>query len=123
MDNDEYQYLDIDFSPLLVPNVKFAVRCESEEEARAFVKAMEDRYPAKCRYITSEDVRWNNDLDGQYGGRAYYPDINNVEDDHLCTGDIQFAKDHNYTIVKFSDLLIYHVQIEESDIPISTLFE
>lgn len=112
---------DIDFSPLLVPNIKFAVRCESKEEAHAFVCAMIDRYPHKCDFWTKNDDKWHNDLDGRYGGRAYYPDINDAESDHFCTGDVQFALDHGYTIVKFSEL-INQTQLEESDMPLDILF-
>lgn len=123
MDKQEYQYPDIDFSLLLVPNVKFSVRCESEEEARAFVRAMMDNFPQKCsRYWGDGDTRWENDLEGRYGGRAYYPDINNAEGENFSVGDIQFAIDHGYTIIYFSDL-IDHTQIEESDMPVNMLFE
>lgn len=123
MDKDEYQYPEIDFSPLLVPNVRFAVRCESEEEAKAFVHAMIDNFPHKCEYWDKSDIKWRNDLNGAYGGRAYYPDINNAECDNFSTGDIQFARDNGFTIVKFSDLLIDQTQIEESNMPIDMLFE
>lgn len=121
MDKSEYQYNEIDFSPLLVPDIKFAVRCENEDEARAFVCAMIDNFPLKCENWDKSDARWRNDLDGAYGGRAYYPDINDAEYDNFTCGDVQFARDNGFVIVNFSELIVGQEQIDESDMSIDEL--
>ncbi len=97
-------YPELDLTPILTPGIKFAVRCESKEEARHFIAAMTVQFPDKVGILSVEDTRWNNDLNGNRGGRAYFPDANNVEKDPLMAGDVQYAQQNGYTLVKFEEL-------------------
>lgn len=112
---------DIDFAPLLVPNIKFALRCETEDEAIQFLAAVESNFPSKDTYVTSTNPRWNEDNYGRDGGRAYFPDLNYAENDPIMTGAVEYAIEYGYTIVYFRDLIVQK-QIEESDMPIDILF-
>ena len=112
---------DIDFSPLLVPNIKFALRCETEDEAFQFFSAVETHFPDKDSYVSTTKLNWNNDIDGRHGGRVYYPDLNDVEHDPIMIGDMNYATENGYAIVYFKDLVI-RSQIEESDMPLDVLF-
>lgn len=112
---------DIDFTPLLVPNIKFALRCETEYEALQFFTAVQAHFPGKKSYVSTTDLKWNNDIDGRFGGRAYFPDLNDVEHDPIMTGDMNYATENGYAIVYFKDLVI-RSQIEESDMPLDVLF-
>lgn len=117
-----HEYVGIDLSPLLVPDMKFAVRCETAEEARQFIEAVQLEFPYKINSITPSRVRWNDDNEGMGGGRAYYPDLNDIERDPLMVGSVNFARSHNYKVINFVDLAI-KTDIEESDMPLRELFE
>lgn len=112
---------DIDFSPLLVPNIKFAVRCETEEEARQFFTAIAAKFPDKESQIRPTNLMWRNDNDGKDGGRAYFPDLNYAEHDPIMHGSLKFAIDYGYTVVYYRDLVIQKL-IEESDMSFDILF-
>ncbi len=117
----EYEHMELDFSQLLVPDIKFAVRCETEEEARQFVVTVIEQFPDKDSYFHSNDVRWDEDNYGLNGGRAYFPDLNNVENEPFMHGDVRYAEAYGYTIVYFKDLIV-KTQLEESDMPLDMLF-
>lgn len=117
----ECECLDIDLSPPLVPDIKFAVRCETHEEAIQFVRAVSEQFPDKKAYISPNNTKWNEDNYGNHGGRAYFPDLNNVENEPLLHGDVEFANNYGYTLIYFRDLLI-KTQIEESDMSLDMLF-
>ena len=112
---------DIDFSPLLVPNIKFAVRCETEEEVRQFFTAIAAKFPDKESQIRPTNLMWHNDNDGRGGGRVYFPDLNYAEHDPIMHGDLKFAIDYGYTVVYYRDLVIQKL-IEESDMSFDILF-
>lgn len=117
----KYEHMELDFSPLLAPGIKFAVRCETEEEARQFVVAVIEQFPDKDSYFHSNDVRWDDDNYGLDGGRAYFPDLNNVESEPFMHGDVRYAEEFGYTIIYFEDLIV-KTQLEESDMPLDMLF-
>lgn len=117
----ECECLDVDLSPLLVPDIKFAVRCETHEEAIQFVRAVSEQFPDKETYISPNNTKWNEDNYGSHGGRAYFPDLNNVENEPFMHGDVKFANNHGYTLIYFRDLLV-KTQIEESDMSLDMLF-
>lgn len=117
-----HEYVGIDLSPLLVPDMKFAVRCETAEEARRFIEAVQLEFPYKINSITPSRVRWDDDNEGHDGGRAYYPDLNGIECDPLMVGSVNYAVSHHYEVINFVDLVI-KTNIEESDMPLSELFE
>lgn len=117
----EYEHPEVDLSPLLVPGIKFAVRCETEEEAIQFATAVTEQFPGKKTYIRPSNVRWMDDNSGIDGGRAYFPDLNEVEHEPMMYGNVQWAIDNGYTIVYFGDMIIT-TQLEESDMPLDMLF-
>lgn len=112
---------DVDLSPLLVPDIKFAVRCETHEEAIQFVRAVSEQFPDKETYVSNNNTKWNEDNYGNHGGRAYFPDLNNVENEPFMSGDVEFANNYGYTLIYFRDLLV-KTQIEESDMSLDMLF-
>lgn len=115
---------EVDFSQLLVPGIKFAVRCETEDEAKQFVAAVNHFFPRKAKRVNPNNPRWDNDnFGGDEGGRAYFPNLNDAEgDDPLLIGGVSYAARYGYTLVSFQSLLQTR-QIEESDMPISVLFD
>lgn len=114
---------DVDLSQLLVPDIKFAVRCETEEEAEQFVAAVNHFFPCKAKRVNPNNPRWDDDNGGDDGGRAYFPNLNDAEgDDPLLIGSVSYAVQYEYTLVSFQSLLQTR-WIEESDMPISTLFD
>lgn len=117
----KYPYPEIDFSPLLVPDVKFAVRCETEEEARQFIAAVIDQFPEKKTKLHPSAPKWYDDNYGNHGGRAYFPDLNDAEGEDFMHGDVEFADNYGFTLVYFEDLLV-KTQIEESDMSLDMLF-
>lgn len=117
----EYEYMELDLSPLLTPNIKFAVRCETEEEAKQFIAAVIDQFPDKTTNLHPSRPRWDDDNYGNYGGRAYFPDLNNAEKCKFVGGDVKFANDYGYTLIYFRDLLV-QTQIDESDMSLDMLF-
>lgn len=117
----QYESQDIDLSPLLVPDIRFAVRCTTYEEARQFVTAVLAQFPGKDTWLSKDEIRWRNDNEGRHGGRAYFPDLNNVEGEPFVIGDVDFANDNGYTLIYFTEL-INQVQITESDMPLEFLF-
>ena len=114
--------VEVDFSPLLTPGVQFAIRCETEEEAQHLIDAMYNQYPEKMRYWDGRRTAWNSDNYGTDGGRAYFPDLNDEEDEDFMQGSVSFADAAGYTLVYFSDLVIQDSQIQESDMEIGELF-
>lgn len=122
MVNSETEYPEVDLTPLLTPGVKFAVRCESEEEALSFLDAMMSCYPEKCRNWRIGDVNWDDDNEGCCGGRAYFPDINDIEMTPFQYYDMDYALEEGYTIVYFSELIVDQESIQESDMPFESLF-
>ena len=118
----ECERLDVDLSSLLVPDIKFAVRCETHEEAIQFVRAVSEQFPDKETYVSPNNTKWNEDNYGNHGGRAYFPDLNNVENEPFMHGDVEFANNYGYTLIYFRDLLV-KTQIEESDMPLDMLFD
>lgn len=118
---EEHEYPEVDLSPLLAPDIKFAVRCETHEEAIQFIKAVKEHFPNKDTHIYPNDTKWNEDNYGNHGGRAYFPDLNNAENEPFMHGDVEFANNYGYTLIYFRDLLV-KTQIEESDIPLDMLF-
>ena len=117
----ECEYMELDLFPLLVPDMKFAVRCETEEEAIRFIAAVIEQNPNKEYYINPYNPRWDEDNYGFDGGRAYFPDLNDVENEPLMHGDVQYAKECGYTLIHFNDLLV-KTQLKESDMPLDMLF-
>lgn len=117
----ECECLDVDLSPLLVPDIKFAVRCETHEEAIQFVRAVSAHFPDKETYVFPNNTKWNEDNYGNHGGRVYFPDLNNVENEPFMHGDMEFANNYGYTLIYFRDLLV-ETQIEESDMSLDMLF-
>ena len=113
--------IEVDLSSLLTPGVLFAVRCETEDEARHLIGAMFEQYPGKMRYWPSRDTMWRDDNYGESGGRAYFPDLNDEEDENFMHGSVQYADAAGYTLVYFSDLVIQDSQIKESDMAIGDL--
>lgn len=117
----ECEHPDVDLSPLLVPDIKFAVRCETHEEAIQFARAVSEQFPDKKTYVSPNHTKWNEDNYGNHGGRAYFPDLNNVENEPFMHGDVEFANNYGYTLIYFRDLLV-KTQIEESDMSLDMLF-
>lgn len=117
----EYEHPEVDLSPLLVPGIKFAVRCETQKEAIQFITAVREQFPDKETYVLPNNTKWNEDNYGNHGGRAYFPDLNNEEGEPLMHGDVEFANSYGFTLVYFEDLLV-KTQIEESDMPLDVLF-
>ena len=118
---NEFESCELDLSPLLVPNIRFAVRCESEEEAKQFIKAVMDKFPEKETILSPWDTRWRNDNNGDYGGRAYFPDLNNVEQERFMHGDMDYARVNGYKLVYFRDLVVAQTSIDESDFPLDMI--
>lgn len=125
----EYEHLIVDFTPLLVPGVKFAVRCESEEEATEFVDAMIDQFPEKCEFWDKGEPMWWDDNYGEEGGRAYFPNVNDADIDgftgeieRFTQGSVRYAEDHDFVMVQFSSLIVEEDLIEDSDMSIEELF-
>ena len=110
---------EIDLSPLLSPNRRFAVRCETEEEAKLFIAAVIEQFPDKTTNLSVNNTRWRNDNNGEYGGTAYFPDLNNADSDSFVVGDVEYAKHHSYKLIKFTELL--STDIDESDADITSL--
>lgn len=117
----KYQYTELDLSPLLVPNVKFAVRCETENEAREFIAQVIEQFPSKKTSLHPDNPRFDDDNDGRHGGRAYFPDLNDAEGDCFMIGDVEYANNHGFILIYFRDLPI-QTQIDESDVPLDLLF-
>ena len=117
----EYEHPEVDLSPLLVPGIKFAVRCETQDEAIQFITAVREQFPDKEAYVSPNDTRWNEDNHGYYGGRAYFPDLNNAENEPFSHGDVDYANSCGYTLIYFIDVLA-QTQIEESAMPLDMLF-
>lgn len=115
-----YDYPAVDFTPLLEPEKLFAVRCESEEEVRNLIAAMKIQFPEKVKSWSLSRTHWENDLDGAAGGKAYFPDVNDVEHERFLHGDVRYAEEHGYIIVPFSKL-IDNRNIEESDMTLTDL--
>lgn len=126
MNGDKYieERVDqVDLSQLLVPDIKFAVRCETEEEAEQFVAAVSRCFPDKAKRINPYNTRWDYDNNGEDGGRAYYPNLNDADGfDPMLIGSVDFAVRYGYILISFGSLSQTH-QIEESDMPISVLFD
>ncbi len=117
-----YEYPTVDFTPLLEPEKLFAVRCESEDEARHLIAAMRVQFPDKMRHWPKDgSTFWGNDNGRADGGRAYFPDINDAEHDRFLHGDVRYAKENGFTIVQFSDLVVQDEPLEESDMALTDL--
>lgn len=121
MEDSIYDYPAVDFSPLLEPGKLFAVRCESEEEARNLIAGMKIQFPEKIRSWSLSNTYWDNDNDGMDEGRAYFPDVNDAEHDRFLHGDVRYAKENGFEIVPFSALIQPEIPIEESDMSIKEL--
>lgn len=115
-------YPDLDFSPVMTPGVRFAVQCESEDEARHFVSEMIRQFPAKCKNWSDGETRWGEYGDDE-GGMAYYPDVNNAENELLSFSGMDYPYVAGYTVVTFSELLSEQNEMQESDMPLGALFE
>lgn len=109
----------LDLSQLLTPGVKFAVRCESQDEARYFVASVLEQFPDKPTNLSVANPRWRDDNNGMHGGRAYFPDLNNVDSDMFVVGDVEFAKHYHYKLVYYHELLPR--DLEESDASLDIL--
>lgn len=121
MEKSIYDYPAVDFTPLLEPEKLFAVRCETEDEARHLIAAMMIQFPDKMKTWRSDETFWMNDNDGLGGGRAYYPDVNNAENEEFLHGDVDWAKENGFTVVQFSDLIVPDEPLEESDMALADL--
>lgn len=124
MVENKYEDVEVDLSPLLVPDVKFAVRCETKDEAVQFITAVISQFPEKDTFLSPEYHRWDDDNYCKVdGGRAYFPDLNYVEDEAFMHGDVQYAEVNGFTLVYFKNLLVETQIIAESDMPLTMLFE
>lgn len=109
----KYESLEVDLSQLCAPDIKFAVQCETEEEAAQFISAVIEQFPEKESHIHPRNTMWRY-------GVAYFPDLNNVENDPFMHGSLDFANNYGYTVVHFRDLIV-QAQLDESDMPLTML--
>lgn len=106
--------IELDVSPLLAPNKKFAVQVHTKEDAIAFLSFMMQNYPQKM-------VNWrlDNHHFGHYSTTCYAPWLN-VDDSRMKYCNVEFYVDHGYEVVQFEDLV--YREITESDEPLDFLF-
>lgn len=106
--------IDLDVSPLLVPNKRFAVQVHTEEDAIAFISFMMQNYPEKT-------VNWrlDNHHFGHYSTTCYAPWLNRADSSmKYCSAD--YYLDYGYDVVQFEELICY--EIDDSDKPLEFLF-
>lgn len=106
----------IDFSPLLVNGTMFAVYCETEEDALIFLRCFKKKYPERCR-------TWDGNVEGfdKYERYCFRPNLN-VSYGYLKYCSYEYYKEKGFVIIPFEDLIVSSTDIEESKLPIDTLF-
>ena len=66
---------------------------------------------------------WDVSFIEDEGGIAYFPDVNNAEGDNIAWCSVDYAVEHGYTVVNFSDLLYQDEPLNEDIQDISGLFD
>lgn len=95
-----------------------AVRVRTPEDAETLIANFRNQYPGKAKYFRMDDTGWDEyEEDTAY--TLYYPD----EDDHgtLSRTEYDWFEEQGYEIIEFSALLDT-AEIEESDMPLESLF-
>lgn len=105
---------EIDFSPLLDKNARFAVYCRTESDALHFLKCLRRAHPDKCRGWDADETHW-----GKYGKMCYRPNLNMPEEFTLKYCNLEHYEAEGFVIIPYEDLLI--VDIEESEQQIDLL--
>lgn len=106
----------LDFSPLLVKGPRFAVYCETEEEALIFLRRYREEYPDRCSTWREDDTHF-----GRYDRHCYRPNLNMPEDWGLKYCSYEHYEGEGFTIIPFADLIVQS-DIEESDLSMDALF-
>lgn len=106
----------IDFSPLLVNGMMFAVYCGTKEDALIFLRCFKKRYPERC-------ITWGEDVTsfGAYERYCFRPNLN-TSYGSLKYCSYEYYKEKGFVIIPFEDLIVSSTDIEESELPIDTLF-
>lgn len=112
-----------DLSPILTCGVKFAVKVDSKDEASALIAMMKEAFPSKCEHWSPESPSWDEGFHMDEGGVAYFPDVNHAEDLNLEWCSVDYAKEHDYTVVSFSSLLVQDKLLSEDAQDIGGLFD
>lgn len=119
MEKTIHDYPPLDFSRLLEPDKKLAVRCMSEHDAEWFLASMKVHYPRKCENWTYPKTRWcgGDHID-------YFPYLNNCDGTRLMYASRNWAEENNYIIIPFEELIaeLDKGEIDQSDISIGELF-
>ena len=108
--------ITLDFSPLLVKGEKFAVYCETQEDAIIFLRCYRAKYPDKCRTWKEDDTHF-----GSYERHCYRPNLNMPAEWTLKYCSYEHYEEEGFTIIPFQDLIV-HPDIEESDLSMDVLF-
>lgn len=96
---------------------KCAVRCRTREDAKALVANFDTQYPGMADYFDPENPDWD------YGDETAYTLFYSDEDEptSLSRTDFGWFEEEGYEVIEFSELL-NTTEIEESDMPIESLF-
>ena len=109
-----YPHLDIS-RMLELP--RCAVRCSSEDEARALIYNIRKQFPDMATHWTIDENHWNEyKMDTCY--TLFYSGMTRPQG--LCFYYIEWYLKNNYEIVEFADLC-NQVEIEESEMSIDVL--
>lgn len=106
----------LDFSPLLAEGKRFAVYCETEEEALIFLRCYRELYPERCNTWKDDDTHF-----GRYDKHCYRPNLNMPAGYGLKYCSYEYYEDEGFTIIPFSDLVVLP-DIEESELSVDALF-
>lgn len=101
--------IELDFSPLLVKGQRFAVHCETKEDAEIFLACLRAKYPERCRAWREGETHF-----GKYSTTCYSPCLNMDEYDTLKYCNKGYYEDEGYTIIPYADLIVTP-EIQESE--------
>lgn len=101
--------VELDFSPLLENGKRFAVHCETKEDALHFLACLRKKYPEKCSGWEVGETHF-----GRYSTTCYSPCLNMGELYTLKFCSKGFYVDEGYTIIPYVDLIVVP-EIEESE--------
>lgn len=106
----------IDFSQLLVHGTRYAVHCETREEAEIFLSCLREKYPEKCENWKRGETHF-----GKYSTTCYSPCLNMGEYETLKYCNKGYYEDEGYTVIPFTALIV-QPDIEESELSMDALF-
>ena len=105
----EANAIELDFSPLLTEGEKFAVHCETEEDAIHFLKCLRQAYPRRCRTWSPSETHW-----GAHEKMCYRPNLNMPDEYTLKYCSLEHYEQNGFKIIRYDELII-HPDIKESE--------